>query len=144
MYGAHVMRSLYAMRRPAVASMALLKLPMHRISHIPSRISFHLCILSTSALSRLPSFRFPPSTAFPRSKFGTDSLGTGASQPRLAIAFTCSVCSTRNHKMFSRRSYEHGVVVIRCDGERLLCATLPLQAKTHMYFFLSQAAGKIT
>ena len=38
-------------------------------------------------------------------------------QPRLAIAFTCGVCGARNLKMFSRRSYEHGVVVIRCDGE---------------------------
>jgi hypothetical protein len=58
----------------------------------------------------------PPLPCPPRSNFGTDSMGTGASQARLAIAFTCGVCSTRNHKMFSRRSYERGVVIIRCDG----------------------------
>jgi protein import protein ZIM17 len=45
-------------------------------------------------------------------------LGTGASQPRIAIAFTCCVCSTRNHKMFSKHAYENGVVVIRCDCEQ--------------------------
>jgi len=35
---------------------------------------------------------------------------------KLAIIFTCTVCSTRNAKTFSHMSYTKGVVIITCDG----------------------------
>lgn len=33
-----------------------------------------------------------------------------------AILFTCTKCDTRNKKMFTKKAYHHGIVVIRCDG----------------------------
>ena len=95
------LRSSIALKRCAMAAAS----PALRFPHHPP------CFFTPRFRPSLPAF-------FPRSRFGTDSLGTGASQPRLAIAFTCGVCSTRNHKMFSKRSYEVGVVIIRCDGKR--------------------------
>eukprot|EP00465_Bigelowiella_longifila_P012216 CAMPEP_0185264038 /NCGR_PEP_ID=MMETSP1359-20130426/17055_1 /TAXON_ID=552665 /ORGANISM="Bigelowiella longifila, Strain CCMP242" /LENGTH=176 /DNA_ID=CAMNT_0027851999 /DNA_START=371 /DNA_END=900 /DNA_ORIENTATION=+ len=43
------------------------------------------------------------------------ALGTGArSNERMMIAFTCNVCETRSARMFSKKSYEEGVVIITC------------------------------
>lgn len=35
-------------------------------------------------------------------------------QPRMAIAFTCNVCSNRVTRTFTKQSYEKGVVIITC------------------------------
>lgn len=35
---------------------------------------------------------------------------------RMIISFECSKCNTRNTKMCTKRAYEKGLVVIRCDG----------------------------
>lgn len=32
------------------------------------------------------------------------------------MLFTCAKCDTRAAKAFSRRSYEHGVVIVTCPG----------------------------
>lgn len=34
----------------------------------------------------------------------------------LLMVFTCGRCETRAAKAFSRRSYEHGIVLVRCPG----------------------------
>jgi len=34
----------------------------------------------------------------------------------MQIAFTCTVCNTRNHRQFSKISYEKGIVIVECDG----------------------------
>lgn len=34
--------------------------------------------------------------------------------PRMAIAFTCKVCSERVNRTFNKVSYEKGVVIIKC------------------------------
>jgi len=34
----------------------------------------------------------------------------------MSIIFTCNVCKTRQAKSMSKKSYEKGVVLIRCDG----------------------------
>jgi hypothetical protein len=141
---AHVTRSLYSIRRCAAVSTSLRTLRKSRNFYSPSRVPFHVCLFS-SALFRFSLLRNPLPAVFPRLQFGTDSLGTGASQPRLAIAFTCGVCSTRNHKMFSRRSYEHGVVIIRCDGEGFCAHSCPASVSPLTHFLaLLQAAGRIT
>jgi len=34
----------------------------------------------------------------------------------LQISFTCTQCQTRSTKTFSRQAYQHGVVLVTCDG----------------------------
>lgn len=40
----------------------------------------------------------------------------GKLEERLQIQFTCKKCQTRNIKTMSKRAYNHGVVIIECDG----------------------------
>lgn len=35
---------------------------------------------------------------------------------KMQIAFTCTVCNTRNRRQFSKISYEKGIVIVECDG----------------------------
>jgi mitochondrial protein import protein ZIM17 len=45
--------------------------------------------------------------------------GAGSSPPRLKelyMVFTCGRCNTRAVKGFSKRAYEHGVVLVDCPG----------------------------
>lgn len=35
---------------------------------------------------------------------------------KMQIIFTCTVCNTRNNRMFSKLSYEKGIVIVECDG----------------------------
>lgn len=35
-------------------------------------------------------------------------------QPRMAIAFTCNICTNRVTRTFSKTSYEKGVVIVTC------------------------------
>ena len=38
----------------------------------------------------------------------------GKIQPQMAIQYTCKVCGERNTNMFSKLSYEKGVVIVTC------------------------------
>jgi mitochondrial protein import protein ZIM17 len=66
----------------------------------------------------------------------------------MVIVFTCKVCETRAAKSFSRRAYDHGVVLVRCPG----CENLHLVADRLGYFedeswdlekFLKESGGKV-
>jgi len=35
---------------------------------------------------------------------------------KMHISFTCTVCNTRNHRQFSKISYEKGIVIVECNG----------------------------
>ncbi|XP_014221639.1 DNL-type zinc finger protein-like [Trichogramma pretiosum] len=35
---------------------------------------------------------------------------------KLQLAFTCKKCNSRNHKIITKKAYEKGVVIVRCEG----------------------------
>jgi len=47
-----------------------------------------------------------------------EAAAAAAADPprRMAIMFTCKVCGTRSTRSFSRRAYDHGVVIVQCPG----------------------------
>ena len=60
----------------------------------------------------------------------SDKTSIGQIRPTMSIIFTCNVCQTRQAKTMSRKSYEKGVVLIRCDG----CENLHLVADNLGWF----------
>ena len=53
-------------------------------------------------------------------------------RPSLLAVFTCTHCDTRSQHRLSRQAYQHGVVLVRCPGER--CGKLHLMAD-HLGWF---------
>ena len=60
----------------------------------------------------------------------SDKTSIGKIKPTMSIIFTCNVCQTRQAKTMSKKSYEKGVVLIRCDG----CENLHLVADNLGWF----------
>lgn len=54
----------------------------------------------------------------------------GKIEGKIFAQFTCNVCQSKVQKTFSKASYEHGVVLIRCDG----CKNLHLVRNIICYF----------
>lgn len=48
--------------------------------------------------------------------FSSHQNTIGRIKPTISIIFTCNVCRQRQAKTMSKRSYEKGVVLIKCDG----------------------------
>ena len=95
-------------------------------------------LLSTSTIPRFtPAFRAfstnnqdqTPKTTY---TFDADKIKGNTSDERgiLMMAFTCTVCDTKQAKTFSRHSYEKGVVLLRCEG----CEKLHLIADNMEWF----------
>ena len=51
-------------------------------------------------------------------------------QPKMGIIFKCNVCNTRNAQSFSKKSYEEGVVIVKCCN----CGSLHLIADNLGWF----------
>jgi len=61
-----------------------------------------------------------PSRLFHETSFLRDSSKEGKSfgqiQGKLFLAFTCKKCNTRVEKYIGKKSYEKGVVIVKCEG----------------------------
>ena len=60
----------------------------------------------------------------------SDLPGTVHADHKLAVIYTCKVCSTRSGKMIGKQAYDHGVVIVRCPG----CDNLHLIADRLQFF----------
>lgn len=63
-------------------------------------------------------------------RYSSTKTPIGRMKPTLSIVFTCNVCRTRQAKTMSKKSYQEGVVLIRCDG----CENLHLIADNLGWF----------
>ncbi|KAG1674739.1 hypothetical protein FOA52_013575 [Chlamydomonas sp. UWO 241] len=73
---------------------------------------------ATAALGQAPldgaSAAQPPPAAASGGAIGRQAIGQ--IDRRIAMVFTCGKCDTRSVKSFSRRSYEKGLVLVRCPS----------------------------
>ncbi|CAF1361703.1 unnamed protein product, partial [Didymodactylos carnosus] len=66
----------------------------------------------------------------PNIEVGADADESSMPQPRMGIQFKCKICENTLQKTFTKQSYEHGVVIIRCDH----CSSLHLIADNLNWF----------
>ena len=57
-------------------------------------------------------------------------INQGAPSKRMGVQFRCKECQHTLRKTFTRQSYEHGIVIIRCDS----CSSLHLIADNLGWF----------
>jgi len=65
-----------------------------------------------------------------QSRVPLGNVNTSGEPARMGIQFRCKVCDHTLQKTFTRQSYEHGVVIIRCDS----CSNLHLIADNLGWF----------
>ena len=66
------------------------------------------------------------SSSGPKSPEAHDKVTFKTEEPRLSLTFTCTVtaCGTRSSHMFTRRSYERGIVIVQCPGCKNRCVAI--------------------
>ncbi|KAI0736407.1 zf-DNL-domain-containing protein [Fomitopsis betulina] len=81
------------------------------------------------------------SSSAPKSPETHDKVTFKTEEPRLSLTFTCTVttCGTRSSHMFTRRSYERGIVIVQCPG----CRNRHLIADHLGWFKESTEEGKL-
>ncbi len=75
--------------------------------------------VNSSSSGREPSSSGGAEASTSGSSSSDDSSGRqalGSAGRGLVMVFTCSKCDTRSAKSFSRRAYDHGLVLVRCPG----------------------------
>lgn len=124
---------------------ALRQLAQRNLLGTPSTSSFHRMAPGVPSHFRCsrpqtPSFgsqRFLSSTSIradeaassssgPKSPEAHDKVTFKTEEPRLSLTFTCMVtaCGTRSSHMFTRRSYEKGIVIVQCPGCKNRCVAM--------------------
>ncbi|CAF1090070.1 unnamed protein product [Adineta ricciae] len=86
-------------------------------------INYSRCFLRNHS-SELNDIKHQPT------KIPLASIHQGEASKRMGIQFRCKVCNHTLQKTFTRQSYEHGVVIIRCDS----CSNLHLIADNLGWF----------
>lgn len=72
----------------------------------------------------------PTNDAPPPTKLPLADINQGEAPKRMGVQFRCTVCDHTLRKTFTRQSYEHGVVIIKCDS----CSNLHLIADNLGWF----------
>lgn len=103
--------------------------PAWRLARIPSRFPY-----LARAQQQLGTFRANSSAAsFDKAKDKPvespgipDQIQLEPSEPRLAIAFTCTAdgCNHRSAHTFTKRAYERGIVIIQCPSCKNRCGRI--------------------
>lgn len=96
----------------------------------PSRLAFRSISTSLPLCNNASSCGRPYSTTVPQKEehasstlAPTQARPSPQDEPKMAIAFTCTVpkCGHRQAHMFSKRSYEKGIVIVTCSGCKNRC-----------------------
>ncbi|KAN0088796.1 DNL zinc finger domain containing protein [Tylopilus felleus] len=89
-----------------------------RTARTLSRTSYHVqrlgVVRANSSAASLPKSQGEPA----KSPLTTAQTKVDSSEPRLAIAFTCTAdgCNHRSAHTFTKRAYERGIVIIQCPS----------------------------
>jgi protein import protein ZIM17 len=69
---------------------------------------------------------FSKASVAPQTPEASNQIKFDPSEPRLAIAFTCTAnaCNHRSAHTFTKRSYERGIVIIQCPSCKNRCDTI--------------------
>ncbi len=115
-----LMRNLHEMSSGAVpvSAQRCLKVswPHWNFEQQTHRYIFTSCAYRCDTKDNNQELRNDKKTNSPEDGIKKGSSVLGQAQRKLAIVYTCKVCGTRSSKVFSRRAYEHGIVIVTCPG----------------------------
>ncbi|KAH9840028.1 DNL zinc finger-domain-containing protein [Rhodofomes roseus] len=114
------------------------RVPSHWQYAGPQAASFRSQRLLSSTPSRADD---EASSSSPKPPESQKEVTFKTEEPRLSLTFTCTVpaCDTRSSHMFTKRSYERGIVIVQCSG----CKNRHLIADHLGWFKESTEEGKL-